>query len=186
MFVIDPLAMDMLQVNNNDVQPISVDYSKLTFSATERLMLTCWDNLIGLKPPPRARVHVCVCVRFPSVIIPLYKGRMRTVSSECKTYQVNFTNWISFLPCNLMVGSPKTKVFSSMETLTNNLGTNTSIQSITYYTLYWYNYIGYKYTYILVNLVLGTVLYILYLVTKSFITIHQRLTFNRPLLVVNS
>ena len=41
MFVIDPLAMDMLQVNNNDVQPISVDYSKLTFSATERLMLTC-------------------------------------------------------------------------------------------------------------------------------------------------
>lgn len=78
---------------------------------------------------------MCVCVRFPSVIIPLYKGRMRTVSSECKTDQVNFTNWMSFLPCNLMVVSPKTKVFSSMETLTNNLGTNIQYSQL-HITLY--------------------------------------------------
>ena len=46
---------------------------------------------------------VCVCVRFISFIIPIKRGLDAGFKLCIQIDQADFTNWISFLPPNLMV-----------------------------------------------------------------------------------
>ena len=48
-------------------------------------------------------VPVCVCVySFYTIYYSPKKWVRQILSSNCKTNQAGFTNWISFLPSNLM------------------------------------------------------------------------------------
>ena len=48
-------------------------------------------------------VCVCVCVHvLRSLLYPTIRGRMCALSSECKTDQAHFTDWMSFLQSNFM------------------------------------------------------------------------------------
>ena len=46
-------------------------------------------------------MHLCVYNLRPS-LFPSWGGRARFLSSECKTGQADFTDWISFLPTNFI------------------------------------------------------------------------------------
>ena len=46
---------------------------------------------------------MCLCVHvLRSLLFPTIRGRMWALSSERKTDQAHFTDWISFLQSNLM------------------------------------------------------------------------------------
>ena len=47
-------------------------------------------------------MFVFVYVRSTFLIISLYKGRMRALSSECRGEGADFTNWMTFLPSDLV------------------------------------------------------------------------------------
>ena len=45
---------------------------------------------------------MCVCVLVRPLLFCTKRGKMWVLSSECKIDQTDFTNWVSFLPSNLM------------------------------------------------------------------------------------
>ena len=48
-------------------------------------------------------MYVSVCVHIlRSLLFPTIKGRTWALSSECKTDQAHFTDWMFFLQSNLM------------------------------------------------------------------------------------
>ena len=48
-------------------------------------------------------MYVFVCLHvLRSLLLPTIRGRTWALSSECKTDQAHFTDWMSFLQSNLM------------------------------------------------------------------------------------
>ena len=62
----------------------------LTFEETVHFPLSLW---------PLISADVCVCLC--PFLFPTRGGRTWALSPECKTYQADFTNWMSFLQSKL-------------------------------------------------------------------------------------
>ena len=62
---------------------------------------------------PSKGVCVCVFVLRP-LLFPSRRGRMRALSSAYNTDRAEITDWMPFLPTNLMAGiSPNTEALST-------------------------------------------------------------------------